>query len=122
MPSACGPALRPALPETLLKRGFPPMPGMTPPLPASLAGLLAVFGLLSTAPSFRTFRGRACGFPCRQQEIFGVRRVNESAAVLAIAAWAKGWCPRGVSEAQGLPIGHDSGISLTNMFVLGGAR
>ena len=39
------------------------MPGITLPLPASLAGLLAVFGLLSTAPSFRTFRGRACGFP-----------------------------------------------------------
>ena len=38
------------------------MPGMTPPLPASLAGLLAVFGPLFTAPSLRTFRGMACGF------------------------------------------------------------
>ena len=38
------------------------MPGMTPPLPASLAGLLAVFGPLFTAPSFRTFCGMACGF------------------------------------------------------------
>ena len=38
------------------------MPGMTPPLPASLAGLLAVFGPLFTAPSLRTFSGMACGF------------------------------------------------------------
>ena len=27
-----------------------------------------------------------------------------------------------VSEAQGLPIGHDSEIALTSTFVLGGAR
>jgi hypothetical protein len=38
------------------------MPGMTLPLPAPLAGLLAVFGPLFTVPSFRTFRGMACGF------------------------------------------------------------
>jgi hypothetical protein len=38
------------------------MPGITLPLPASLAGLLAVFGPLVTAPSFRTFCGMACGF------------------------------------------------------------
>jgi DDE superfamily endonuclease len=38
------------------------MPGMTLPLPASLASLLAVFGPLFTAPSFRTFCGLACGF------------------------------------------------------------
>jgi hypothetical protein len=38
------------------------MPGMTLPLPASLASLLAVFGPLFTAPSFRTFCGMACGF------------------------------------------------------------
>jgi hypothetical protein len=38
------------------------MPGMTLPLPASLAGLLAVFGPLFTVPSFRTFSGMACGF------------------------------------------------------------
>ena len=37
------------------------LPGM-PPLPASLASLLAVFGPLFTAPSFRIFRGLACGF------------------------------------------------------------
>jgi len=30
---------------------------MTPPLPASLAGLLAVFGPLFTAPPLRTFCG-----------------------------------------------------------------
>ena len=36
------------------------MPGMTPPLPASLAGLLAVFGPLFTAPPLRTFCGMAC--------------------------------------------------------------
>ncbi len=38
------------------------LPGMTLPLPASLASLLAVFGSLFTAPSFRTFCGLACGF------------------------------------------------------------
>ena len=38
------------------------LPGMTLPLPASLASLLAVFGPLFTAPSFRTFCGLACGF------------------------------------------------------------
>jgi hypothetical protein len=27
-----------------------------------------------------------------------------------------------VSEAQGLPIGHDDGIALTRTFVIGGAR
>jgi hypothetical protein len=36
--------------------------GMTLPVPASLASLLAVFGPLFTAPSFRTFCGLACGF------------------------------------------------------------
>ena len=35
---------------------------VTLPLPASLASLLAVFGPLFTAPSFRTFCGLACGF------------------------------------------------------------
>ena len=35
---------------------------MTLPLPVSLASLLAVFGPLFTAPSFRTFCGLACGF------------------------------------------------------------
>jgi DDE superfamily endonuclease len=38
------------------------LPDATLPLPASLASLLAVFGPLFTAPSFRTFCGLACGF------------------------------------------------------------
>ena len=38
------------------------IPGVTLPLPGSLASLLAVFGPLFTAPSFRTFCGLACGF------------------------------------------------------------
>src|SRR5260370_2981399 len=38
------------------------IPDVTLPLPASLASLLAVFGPLFTAPSFRTFCGLACGF------------------------------------------------------------
>ena len=38
------------------------MPDMTLPVPVSLASLLAVFGPLFTAPSFRTFCGLACGF------------------------------------------------------------
>src|SRR5258708_22463300 len=43
--------------------GFRAMiPDVTLPLPASLASLLAVFGPLFTAPSFRTFCGLACGF------------------------------------------------------------
>src|SRR5260370_1704586 len=46
-----------------MKRGFPLMlPDATLPVPASLASLLAVFGPLFTAPSFRTFCGLACGF------------------------------------------------------------
>jgi len=36
--------------------------GVTLPLPVSLARLLAVFGPLVTAPSFRTFCSLACGF------------------------------------------------------------
>jgi hypothetical protein len=43
--------------------GLPAMiPGVTLPLPGSLASLLAVFGPLFTAPSFPTFCGLACGF------------------------------------------------------------
>ena len=42
-------------------------PGTTLPLPASLASLLAVFGPLFTAPSFRTFCGLACGFLSRPE-------------------------------------------------------
>jgi hypothetical protein len=43
--------------------GFPPMlPDATPQGPASLMMLLAWFGSLFTAPSFRTFCGLACGF------------------------------------------------------------
>ena len=38
------------------------LPDTTLPVPASLAGLLAVFSPLFTAPSFRTFCGLACGF------------------------------------------------------------
>jgi hypothetical protein len=38
------------------------LPDVTLPLPASLASLMAVFGPLFTAPSFRTFCGLACGF------------------------------------------------------------
>ncbi len=38
------------------------LPGTPLPVPASLASLLAVFGPLFTAPSFRTFCGLACGF------------------------------------------------------------
>src|SRR5579859_311357 len=38
------------------------IPDVALPLPVSLASLLAVFGPLFTAPSFRTFCGLACGF------------------------------------------------------------
>jgi hypothetical protein len=38
------------------------MPDMTLPLPGLLASVLAVFGPLFTAPSFRPFCGLACGF------------------------------------------------------------
>ena len=38
------------------------LPDATLPVPVSLASLLAVFGPLFTAPSFRTFCGLACGF------------------------------------------------------------
>ena len=46
-----------------MKTGVLPMlPGTSLPLPASLASLLAVFGPLFTAPSFRTFAALASGF------------------------------------------------------------
>jgi len=49
--------------KTADETGFPLMlPDATLPVPASLASLLAVFGPLFTAPSFRTFCGLACGF------------------------------------------------------------
>ena len=49
--------------KTADETGFPLMlPDATLPVPASLASLLAVFGSLFTAPSFRTFCGLACGF------------------------------------------------------------
>ncbi len=38
------------------------LPDATPQGPASLTMLLASFGSLFTAPSFRTFCGLACGF------------------------------------------------------------
>ena len=38
------------------------LPDGTLPVPASLMGLLTSFAPLFTAPSFRTFRGLACGF------------------------------------------------------------
>ena len=38
------------------------LPDATLPVPASLMTLLTGFGLLFTAPSFRTFCGLACGF------------------------------------------------------------
>jgi DDE superfamily endonuclease len=38
------------------------LPDATLPFPASLASLLATFGPVFTAPSFRTFCGLACGF------------------------------------------------------------
>jgi hypothetical protein len=65
MRAATGPAL-PDQPAPEDELGYPNggarMPGITLPLPASLAGLLAVFEPLFTAPSFRTFSGMACGF------------------------------------------------------------
>ena len=49
-------------------------PGTTLPLPASLASLLAVFGPLFTAPSFRTFCYLACGFlsQARKRSVCGM--------------------------------------------------
>ncbi len=38
------------------------LPDATLPVPASLMALLSSFAPLFTAPSFRTFRGLACGF------------------------------------------------------------
>ena len=51
------------------------LPGMTLPLPSSLASLLAVFGPLFTAPSFRTFCGLACGFlaPTGRRTVCGMQ-------------------------------------------------
>jgi len=60
------------------------LPDMTLPLPASLASLLAVFGPLFTAPSFRTFCGLACGFLAQA----GRRTV---CGMLAGAGLARAW-------------------------------
>ena len=38
------------------------LPNLALPVPGSLTGLLATFGPMFTAPSFRTFCGLACGF------------------------------------------------------------
>jgi hypothetical protein len=38
------------------------LPDVMLPVPASLSSVLAVFGPLFPAPSFRTFYGLACGF------------------------------------------------------------
>ena len=60
------------------------LPGTSLPLPASLASLLAVFGPLFTAPSFRTFCGLACGFLTQT----GKRTV---CGMLAGAALSRAW-------------------------------
>ena len=49
------------------------LPDATLPVPASLAGILAWFAPLFTAPSFRTFTMLACGFPRADGEADGVR-------------------------------------------------
>jgi len=41
------------------------LPDAALPVPASFMALLSSFGPLFTAPSFRTFRGLACGFSLR---------------------------------------------------------
>jgi len=60
------------------------LPDATLPVPASLASLLAVFGPLFTAPSFRTFCGLACGFLAQT----GKRTV---CGMLAGAGLARAW-------------------------------
>jgi DDE superfamily endonuclease len=71
--------------KTADETGFPPMvPDVTLPVPASLASLLAVFGPLFTAPSFRTFCGLACGFLAQT----GKRTV---CGMLAGAGLARAW-------------------------------
>jgi len=71
--------------KTADETGFPPMlPDATLPVPASLASLLAVFGPLFTAPSFRTFCGLACGFLAQT----GKRTV---CGMLAGAGLARAW-------------------------------
>ena len=52
------------------------------PVPASLMALLASFGPLFTAPSFRTFCGLACGFLAQT----GSRTVCGMLAVAGLAA------------------------------------
>ena len=72
--------------KTLMKTGVLPMlPGTSLPLPASLASLLAVFGPLFTAPSFRTFCGLACGF-LAQTGRRTVRHAGRGGPVAGLAA------------------------------------
>jgi hypothetical protein len=60
------------------------LPDATLPVPASLMMLLAWFGSLFTAPSFRTFCGLACGFFAQP----GRRTV---CGMLAGAALSRAW-------------------------------
>jgi SRSO17 transposase len=60
------------------------IPDMTLSLPGSLASLLAVFGPLFTAPSFRTFCGLVCGFLAQT----GKRTV---CGILAGAGLSRAW-------------------------------
>jgi hypothetical protein len=70
--------------KTADERGSPMLPDVTLPVPASLVSLLAVFGPLFTAPSFRTFCGLACGFLSQA----GKRTV---CGMLAGAGLARSW-------------------------------
>jgi hypothetical protein len=62
------------------------LPNLTLPVPGSLIGLLATFGPMFTAPSFRTFCGLACGFFAQTRETDGVRDAGRRGTVPDVAA------------------------------------
>ncbi|MGH7736059.1 MAG: hypothetical protein ACREOE_20760 [Gemmatimonadales bacterium] len=62
------------------------LPDAASPGPASLMMLLAWFGSLFTAPSFRTFCGLACGFPRPDGAADSMRDAGRRGTVAVLAA------------------------------------
>ena len=88
------------------------LPDATLPVPASLMTLLASFGPLFTAPSFRTFCGLACGFLTQT----GRRTVCGMLAGAGLSRiWSHDRAHRFFSRARRDP--DDLGLAVARLFV-----
>jgi hypothetical protein len=88
------------------------LPDVVPPVPASLASLLAVFGPLFTAPSLRTFHGLACGFLAQT----GKRTVCGMLAGAGLSrAWSHDRAHRFFARARRSPI--ELGLAVAKLVV-----